>query len=88
MRKGIEAGRRPDLLDGGLVSSVGGWKQAKTRLNGQERIKGDERILGDSNFVAHVFDLSNERKARQNRLQSQGAMLTYLLISPYPPLLM
>lgn len=78
VEKGIEAGRRPDLVGGGLVRSVGGWKKAKLLLKGQDRIKGDERILGDGDFVRHVLELSNERKSRYYRLESQGVDLVRL----------
>ena len=36
---GIDAGRRPELVGGGLVRSVGGWKKAKILLKGQDRGK-------------------------------------------------
>jgi len=76
--KGIAAGRRPEMVGGRLVRSVGGWKPARTMLKGQERIKGDERILGDSAFVEQVLSLSNERKQRQYRLGSEGVDLNRL----------
>ena len=78
VEKGIAAGRRPEMVGGGLVRSVGGWKQARTLLKGQERIKGDERILGDSDFVEQVLSLSNERKQRRYRLASAGVDLNRL----------
>ena len=78
VEKGIAAGRRPELVGGGLIRSVGGWKQARMLLNGQDRIKGDERILGDGDFVEQALSLSNERKERQYRLQSEGVDLERL----------
>ena len=78
VEKGIAAGRRPEMVGGGLVRSVGGWKTARTLLQGQARIKGDERILGDSDFVEQVLSLSNERKQRQYRLAAEGVDLNRL----------
>ena len=37
VEKGIDAGRRPELVGGGLIRSVGGWKMAKMLLKGQDR---------------------------------------------------
>jgi putative transposase len=46
VEEGIARGRRPELVGGGLVRSLGGWSAAKKlRLKGQDRVKGDERIL-------------------------------------------
>ena len=78
VEKGIEAGRRPELVGGGLVRSVGGWKKAKIFFKGQDRIKGDERIMGDIDFFQQVLDLCNELKSRQYRLESRGVDLAQL----------
>ncbi len=44
---GVSQGRKPELTGGGLIRSLGGWKELKKHgLNGQDRIKSDERILG------------------------------------------
>ncbi len=52
----IEQGRRPELVGGGLIRSLGGWAEVKAnRLNKNDRIKSDERILGDSEFVTQVI---------------------------------
>jgi len=52
VKKGIALGRRPELVGGGLIRSVGGWDEVKNmRLTGQDRIKSDQRILGKSDFV-------------------------------------
>ncbi len=52
----------------GLIRSVGGRKQAKILLKGQERVKGDERILGDTDFVQKVLKRCNETYLRKYRL--------------------
>ena len=47
VEKGIAMGRRPELVGGGLIRSLGGWEAVKKmRLSGQDRIKSDQRILG------------------------------------------
>ena len=71
--RGISVGRRPDLVGGGLIRSLGGWDEIKKmRLSGQDRIKSDQRILGDSDFVLDVLSGSEENFSRKYRLKSKG----------------
>ncbi len=44
--KGVKHGRRPDLVGGGLLRSVGGWAELKEFRDLGIRIKGDERLFG------------------------------------------
>ncbi|WP_319524102.1 transposase [uncultured Desulfosarcina sp.] len=74
---GIGMGRRPELVGGGLIRSLGGWAEVKKmRTRGMDRIKGDERILGDSEFVMSVLAQANERLDRRYELKSQGYDMT------------
>ena len=73
VKEGMDQGRRPELVGGGLIRSLGGWSEArKLRLKGQDRMKGDERILGDGDFVMDVLSEANERMDRRYELKSQG----------------
>ena len=73
VEKGIEQGRRPDLMGGGLIRSLGGWDEVKkVKLKGQERIKSDQRILGDSEFVNEILAESEEQFSRKYRLKRKG----------------
>jgi putative transposase len=72
VRKGIERGRRAELVGGGLVRSLGGWKAVKALRGVGERVKGDERVLGDGDFVETVLGASNERLERRAMLQAMG----------------
>jgi REP-associated tyrosine transposase len=70
---GIGQGRRPELVGGGLVRSIGGWVEVKKiRQKGQDRFKGDERILGESEFVIGVLTKANEKYNRQYELKQLG----------------
>ncbi len=70
---GIEQGRRPELVGGGLIRSLGGWQAVKNvRFSGQDRIKGDHRILGDSAFVMEVLAEAEEKFERFYELKSKG----------------
>ena len=73
VKEGIAQGRRPDLVGGGLVRSLGGWSAVKKlRLKGQDRVKGDERILGDGEFVTALLSEANERLDRRYELKGMG----------------
>jgi hypothetical protein len=73
VQEGIGLGRRPELVGGGLIRSLGGWEEIKKmRLRGQDRIKSDQRILGESDFVLDVLSESEEQFERKQRLRSLG----------------
>ena len=70
--EGIERGRRPDLIGGGLIRSLGGWAEAKKMRKAERRLKGDERILGDSQFVLETLKEAGERFERKYELKAKG----------------
>ena len=73
VESGIEQGRRPELVGGGLIRSLGGWKAVKNvRFSGQDRMKGDHRILGNSAFVMEVLEEAEEKFERFYELKSKG----------------
>jgi putative transposase len=63
--KGIELGRRPELVGGGLIRSAGGWSAVRSMRKAGIFQKSDERILGDGDFVETV--LSDARESMRNR---------------------
>ncbi len=80
MEKGISIGRRPELVGGGLIRSLGGWDEVKKlRLNGQDRVKGDERILGESDFVNDILSEAGEEYSRGYELKTQGVDLETII---------
>jgi putative transposase len=73
VKQGIEQGRRPELVGGGLIRSLGGWAEVKKNpLKSGDRIKSDERILGDSEFVMQILSEADDELDRRYRLKSQG----------------
>jgi REP-associated tyrosine transposase len=72
IKKGLKQGRRPELVGGGLIRSVGGWKAFKALDRTDTHLKSDERILGDSNFVEEVLEKAQEQRDRQYRLEAEG----------------
>jgi REP element-mobilizing transposase RayT len=79
VEKGIELGKRADLMGGGLIRSHGGWANVKAMRHAKIFHKADERILGDGEFVQQVLDNAKEKMARQYALQAQGVNLDYLV---------
>ena len=79
VEEGIGQGRRPELVGGGLIRSLGGWAEVKKmRLSGQDRLKGDERILGDSDFAMEILSQANEKYSRQYELKRLGINFEWL----------
>jgi REP element-mobilizing transposase RayT len=79
VRKGEEQGRRPDLVGGGLLRSVGGWAALKGLRDIGIRIKGDERLLGSSDFVERVLKQADEQLEERYRLQISIISLPVLI---------
>jgi len=79
VKKAADQGRRPELVGGGLVRSLGGWAAVKKlRSRGKDRLKGDERIPGDSDFVITILAEANEQLDRRYALKRQGYNLNAL----------
>ncbi|MCF6291368.1 MAG: transposase [Desulfobacterales bacterium] len=66
--QGVEQGRRPELVGGGLIRSLGGWSAVKALRRLGIRAPADERILGSGGFVERVI----KESAGQVRRQSPG----------------
>jgi hypothetical protein len=79
VKEGIGAGRRADLVGGGLVRSAGGWSAVKVLRRSGARMKGDERILGEGDFVERVLKTSQEELERKYRLEVQGYDFDWLV---------
>src|SRR4030042_3759865 len=61
MEEGKGQGRRPELVGGGLIRSLGGWSQVLPLSGSRERMEHDDRILGNGDFVTEII-----REAEQN----------------------
>jgi REP element-mobilizing transposase RayT len=72
VRKGVAAGRQPELTGGGLIRSTGGWDAVKKLRKSGIRLKGDERILGDTDFVLNMLARANEDLSEKTRLRTRG----------------
>jgi len=65
VKRGIDQGRRSDLVGGGLIRSQGGWSAVKTMRRLGVREKSDERILGSGDFVEQLIEHSDRTRREQ-----------------------
>ena len=77
--KGINFGRRPDLVGGGLIRSIGGWSALSAMRSSHLRIISDERILGSSEFVESVLKHANEAYEKRTLSMAKGIGLDALI---------
>jgi REP element-mobilizing transposase RayT len=65
--EGLHQGRRPDLMGGGLVRSMGGWQAVKELMRGREAFAFDERVLGSSEFAEKLLREADECSQRETK---------------------
>ncbi len=61
VKRGLNHGRRPELVGGGLIRSAGGWSVVKALRRSDAQEVADERILGSSEFVKQIIKESEKR---------------------------
>jgi putative transposase len=71
VRKGIDQGRRPELVGGGLIRSMGGWSAVLASRRRGERDVADQRILGDGDFVKQVISSLGDLLKKNLRLSGR-----------------
>ncbi len=77
--KGVELGRCPELVGGGLVRSVGGWQAVRSLRQTGLFQKSDERILGDGDFVNSVLSEAQEALRNQYAIAAKGTKFEDIL---------
>ncbi len=77
--EGISKGRRPDLVGGGLIRSIGGWSALRDLRETDTRVISDERILGSSEFVEAVLRDANEAYERKTEILAKGLNIDQLI---------
>ena len=68
VEKGISQGRRPELVGGGLVRSLGGWSQVLSLRRAGRKAFSDDRVLGSSDFVQTILGEAEEKVKETLRL--------------------
>jgi REP element-mobilizing transposase RayT len=79
VKQGIDQGRRPDLVGGGLIRSVGGWSGVKAMRRRGVREKSDERILGGGKFVKKLIEQSDGPRKKQFSILERLQQATLLV---------
>ena len=72
VESGMNQGRRPELVGGGLDRSLGRWREFKKGKGQPLRQKGDHRILGESEFVSDILAQAAEKFERSYELKRRG----------------
>ena len=65
VREGVSVGRRPELVGGGLVRSLGGWSEVLSLRRQGKRELSDERILGSGAFVERMLKEAERSLSRR-----------------------
>jgi hypothetical protein len=68
IEEGKDQGRRPELVGGGLIRSLGGWSQVLPLGSTRERMEYDDRILGSGDFVAEIIREADKQVRRYLRV--------------------
>lgn len=71
MEEGVGMGRKPELVGGGLIRSLGGWSQVISFRRKGDKVASDGRILGSGEFVEELLSQAGERVKETLRLQGQ-----------------
>ncbi len=73
IEEGVLLGKRPELVGGGLVRSLGGWSEVMALRGRNDRQASDQRILGDGEFVQAIWGEIDER-GKDNLRVNRGKM--------------
>jgi hypothetical protein len=65
LAQGVALGKRPDLVGGGLIRSLGGWSQVRSLRASRSEVRADARILGSGDFVERMIEEAEERMRSQ-----------------------
>ncbi len=68
VREGVAKGKRPELVGGGLIRSLGGWSQVLSFRRKGMKVASDERILGGDEFIQRLMSEAEEREKETLRL--------------------
>lgn len=72
VQEGIDGGRRPELVGGGLVRSLGGWSEVLALRTKKGKHAFDSRVLGDSDFVKEIQSNCDDMVKKNLRISDQS----------------
>jgi hypothetical protein len=68
VEEGISLGKRPALVGGGLIRSLGGWSQVLPLRRKGIKVAFDERVLGGDDFIKRLLSEAEEREKETLRI--------------------
>jgi len=68
VEEGISLGKRPELVGGGLIRSLGGWSQVLSLRRKGIKVAFDERVLGGDDFIERLLSEAEERERETLRI--------------------
>ncbi|MFO7962808.1 MAG: transposase [Desulfobacterales bacterium] len=71
VEQGMDQGRRPELVGGGLIRSMGGWSEVLSSRRRGRKQAADQRILGDGAFVEHIISGLDDLVKKNLRVSRQ-----------------
>ncbi len=74
IRAGIPLGRRPELVGGGLIRSLGGWSAVLSARRKGEKPSSDERILGSGDFIDRIWTEADKKS--KETLRGRGKIIS------------
>jgi hypothetical protein len=75
IEEGKGQGRRPELVGGGLIWSLGGWSQVLPLGRAREKMEHDCRILGSGDFVAEIIREAEKKVRRYLRFSEMKSCI-------------
>jgi hypothetical protein len=79
LEEGVSQGRRPELVGGGLIRSMGGWSQVLSLRRKGDQVPSDQRILGSGEFVEELLLEAEKREKETLRLSRRVRGLDELM---------
>jgi hypothetical protein len=79
VQEGVAQGRRPELVGGGLIRTLGGWAEVKAVRSRGERVLADPRILGAGPFVEQLLIRDEGRLRRTHAGAERGKEIEELI---------
>ena len=70
IKQGAGQGRRPELVGGGLIRSLGGWSEVKSMRRSRHLEKSDQRILGSGQFVEDMLEQADRHMKYQHQTEN------------------
>jgi len=68
VKEGVPHGKRPELVGGGLIRSLGGWSEVLSLRRRGIKVASDARILGEDEFIQRLLSEAEEKEKETLRL--------------------